>query len=229
MPSRCASGRVDLERLAGHALLGLLPDVAQRAHVVEPVGELDDQHPDVARHRDDHLADGLGLRGVAVLDLVELGDAVDEQRDLVAEVVAQLVEGVRRVLDRVVEQRRDQRRLGHADVGEDRGDRERVGDVGVAALAHLGAVQLLGGDVGALEQRQVGLGVVGPDGAEQRLEDRVAGLAAGAHPGQPGAHPARGRDGLGRPLGGRLVLVRGYRGLLRRGRPRSHRPSQASV
>ena len=43
-------------------------------------------------HRDDHLADGLGLRGVAVLDLVELGDAVDQHRDLVAEVLAQRVE-----------------------------------------------------------------------------------------------------------------------------------------
>ena len=123
-------------------LLGLLLDVAQGAHVVQPVGELDDQHPDVARHRDDHLADGLGLRGVAVLDLVELGHAVDELGDLVAEVRAQLLEGVRRVLDGVVQQRGDQGRLGHADVGEDRGDRERVGDVGVAALAHLGAVHL---------------------------------------------------------------------------------------
>ena len=64
-------------------------DVAQGAHVVQPVGELDDQHPDVARHRHDHLADGLGLGGVAVLHLVELGDPVDEQRDLVAEVGAQ--------------------------------------------------------------------------------------------------------------------------------------------
>ena len=78
---------VDVEGLAGGPLLRLALDVAQRAHVVEPVGELDDQHPDVARHRDDHLADGLGLRGVAVLDLVELGDAVDELRDLVAEVL----------------------------------------------------------------------------------------------------------------------------------------------
>ena len=131
---------VDLEGLAGLALLRLLLQVAQRAHVVQPVGELDDEHPDVAAHRDDHLADRLGLRGVAVLHLVELGDAVDEHRDLVAEVGAQLLEGVRRVLDGVVQQRGDQRRLGHADVGEDRRHRERVGDVGVAALAHLAGV-----------------------------------------------------------------------------------------
>ena len=51
---------------------------------------------------------------------------------------AQLVEGVRRVLDRVVQQGGHQGRLGHADVGQDRGDRERMGDVGVAALARSG-------------------------------------------------------------------------------------------
>ena len=148
-----------------------------------------------------------------------------------------LLEGVRRVLDRVVEQRRDQRRLGHADVGEDRGHRERVGDVGVAALAGLGAVHLRGGDVGALEQRQVGLGVAGPDGAEQRLEDRVAGLAAAAHPGQPGAH-RRVAAGPGWPSCRRHVLGRraragrsapcGRRPGTPRCAPRSHRPVYAS-
>ena len=196
---------VDVEGLAARALLRGGRDVAQRAHVVQPVGELDDQHPDVARHRHDHLADRLGLRRVAVLHLVELGDAVDEQRDLVAEVGAQRVEGVGRVLDRVVQQRRDQRRLGHADVGEDRGDRERVGDVGVAALAHLAGVPLVGDRVGALEEREVGLRVVGAHGAEERLEDRVGRRRAGADPGEAGAHAARGQGRLG-VLRGCLLL-----------------------
>jgi hypothetical protein len=31
------------------------------AHVVQPVGQLDDQHPDVDAGRDDHLADRLDL------------------------------------------------------------------------------------------------------------------------------------------------------------------------
>ena len=197
--------RVDLEGLARLALLGLLLDVAQGAHVVQPVGELDDQDPDVLAHRDDHLADGLGLRGVAVLDLVELGDAVDEQRDLVAEVGAQLVEGVRRVLDRVVQQGGHEGRLGHADVRQDRGHRQRVGDVGVAALAGLAAVVLLGGVVGALEQRQVGLRVVGADGAEQRLQHRVADRAAGADAGQARAYAAAGERG-GRSCGAVLSV-----------------------
>jgi hypothetical protein len=191
--------RVDVEGLAGLALLRLLLQVAQRAHVVEAVGQLDDEHADVAAHRHDHLADRLGLGGVAVLDLVELGDAVDERSDLVAEVVAQLLEGVRRVLDRVVQEGRDQRRLGHADFGQDRRDRERVGDVGVAALAHLARVVPLGHRVGALEQLEVGLGVVGTDRSVQRLEDGVLRLALQRHASQTGAHPATGRT-AGQPL-----------------------------
>ncbi len=74
-----------LERLAGLALLLVRRQEAQRAHVVQPVGELDDQHARVAGHRDDHLADRLGLGRLAELDLVELGDAVDQVRDLGAE------------------------------------------------------------------------------------------------------------------------------------------------
>ena len=83
---------VDLEGLACLRLLLGLGQELQGAHVVQPVAELDDQHPDVASHGHDHLAGGLGLGRLTVLDLVELGDAVDEQRDLVAEVVAQLIE-----------------------------------------------------------------------------------------------------------------------------------------
>jgi hypothetical protein len=39
----------------------LLPQGGDRAHVVEPVGELDEDHPQVAGHRDDHLAVVLDL------------------------------------------------------------------------------------------------------------------------------------------------------------------------
>ncbi len=71
-----------LEGFTGLARLLLRRQEPHRAHVVQPVGDLDDQNPGVPRHRDDHLADGLGLGGVAEHDLVELGDPVDEMRDL---------------------------------------------------------------------------------------------------------------------------------------------------
>jgi len=172
---------------------------------VQPVGQLDHEDPYVAGHRDHHLADGLRLGGVAVVDLVELGDPVHEARDLVAELAAQLVEGVVGVLDGVVQQRGRDGRGRHAEVREDRGDGEGVGDVGVAALAELSPVAALGHDVGALDDAGVGLGVGQLERAQDRLEDRVGGRPP-AEAREPRPHPCRARQrhgGLGHRGAGR--------------------------
>jgi hypothetical protein len=97
-----------LERLAGLLLLRLLVERPEGAHVVETVGQLDQDHPDVGGHRHHHLAVVLGLALVAALerDLGQLGDAVDELGDLVAEPLPDLVEAGAGVLDRVVQQGR---------------------------------------------------------------------------------------------------------------------------
>ena len=149
--------RQHLEGFAGLAGLLLRRQEAHGAHVVQPVGELDHQHPRVAGHRDDHLADGLGLRGRAQLDLVQLGHAVDQVRHLVAEVLAEPLQRVVRVLHGVVQQRRHERRGVHAQFAEDRRHGQRVRDVRVAGLAPLVAVLVLGDVVGALQQAEVGL------------------------------------------------------------------------
>ena len=52
-----------------------LGDVMERAHVVQPVGELDQQHADVVRHREQELAQILG--GALVLGLrLDLADSL---------------------------------------------------------------------------------------------------------------------------------------------------------
>ena len=79
--------REDLERLLRLLVLLGLGHRLDRAHVVQPVGELDQDDPDVRGHRDDHLAVVLGLRLVVRLerDPGQLRDAVDEPGDLLAE------------------------------------------------------------------------------------------------------------------------------------------------
>ena len=184
--------REDLQRLPRLALLLLPGQVAQRAHVVQPVGELDDQDPDVTGHGDDHLAHGLGLGDLAVLDLVQLGDPVDQGGDLVTEVGPQLVEGVGGVLHRVVQQGRAQRLVVHAQLGQDGGHGERVGDVRVAALALLAGMPVRGHVVGVLDQPDVGLRVGRAHRLDHRLEDGVDPAAAGRpEPGQPPRRPPR--------------------------------------
>ena len=184
--------RNDFQRFAGLAGLLLRRQEPHRAHVVQPVGDLDHQHPRIAGHRDDHLADGLALGGGAEHHLVEFGDPVDEVADLLAEVGGQRLQRVTGVLDGVVQQRGDQRGGVHAELGEDVRDRQRMGDVRVAGAAELLGVPLLGDLVRPLQHRQVGLRVDLLVHRDQRLEHGVDGAALGGHPArEPRPHPPR--------------------------------------
>jgi len=79
--------RVDLERLARDPPPMRWRHRVERAHVVEAIGELDQDDADVLRHREEHLAEALGLRILerGELDLVELGHAVDHVGHRLAE------------------------------------------------------------------------------------------------------------------------------------------------
>lgn len=132
---------------------------------MQTVGELDQQHADVVGDRQQQLAQVLGLLGLArhQFEPLQLGQALDQRADLVAEDMVDL--GPRRlgVLDGVVQQRSHDRRVVELEVGEDRGDLERMREIGVAGGACLRAVRLHGIDIGAVEQVLVGVGVIGTD------------------------------------------------------------------
>src|SRR3546814_9672323 len=74
----------------------------QRAHIVQPVGELDQQHPDVVRHGEQELAQILGRPLILCLrlDLRQLGDPVDEAADIAAEQPLDLLGRRQRVFQR---------------------------------------------------------------------------------------------------------------------------------
>ncbi len=96
-------GRNDFQRLTGFAGLLLRRQEAHGAHVVQPVGDLDHQHPGIAGHGGDHLADGLAFGGAAQHHPIQLGHAVDEMAHLFAEFLGQCLERVTGVLDGVVQ------------------------------------------------------------------------------------------------------------------------------
>ena len=122
--------RVDLERLLRLLDLLLLAEVLDRAHVVQPVRELDQDHADVLGHRDDHLAVVLRLRLLAALELDprQLRDALDEPRDLVAELGAHVVDVRLRVLDDVVQERGRDRLLVEPELRADARDADGMLD-----------------------------------------------------------------------------------------------------
>ena len=125
----------DVERLARLLLLLVLGHRAERAHVVQAIGELDQDDPDVLGHRDHHLAVVLGLAVVAALegDAGQLGHAVDQLAHLLAELLPHLVERSARVLDGVVQQRGAQGGRVHPHPRADLGHSDRVHDEVLAA------------------------------------------------------------------------------------------------
>lgn len=94
--------RIDVERLARLLLRTRRLDVPPGARVVHTVGEFDDEHAHIAAHRHDHLADRLRLRGIAIIHLRELRDAIHETGHGIAEFRTALVERVIGIFHRVV-------------------------------------------------------------------------------------------------------------------------------
>ena len=89
--------------------IGIAPflgQVAQGAHVVQPVGQLDQDDADVVHHRQQHLAEVLGLPLLArgEPDRADLGDPFDDMGHFGAEELADPVDGGQRVFDDVVQQ-----------------------------------------------------------------------------------------------------------------------------
>jgi hypothetical protein len=138
----------------------------------EPVGELHQDHPDVVDHRQQHLAEVLGLALLARRegDRADLGHPFDDVRDLGAEQLADPVDRRQGFFHDVVEQPgRDGDRV-QLHIGEEIGDRQGMDEVWLPRMAHLPPVLERGKDVGAPEQLDVGIRAVSPDLFEKILE-----------------------------------------------------------
>ncbi len=98
--------------------------MAQRAHVVQPVGQLDNDHAQIIDHGQQHLAEAFGLPvfGGEEIQLAQLGNAVHAARHFFAKGLANLFDGNAGVLHHVVQQAGFQAHHVHAHVGQDVGD-----------------------------------------------------------------------------------------------------------
>ena len=138
MRQRC----VDVHGFPRDHVLPIRPQVLQRAHVVQPVSQLDQHHAHIRDHGQQHLAHVLRLPVLAVgkLDLVDLGDAFDDVRHLLAKFRADLRAGRRRVLHGVVQQCRRNGGRVQLHLRQNLGDFQGMDDVGFAGGAHLAGV-----------------------------------------------------------------------------------------
>ena len=154
-----SEGRVDVESLLRDSRSPFIGHEAERSHVVQAVGQLDDNDPHVFGHRHQHLADACGPRGVVrvlyrarlvlapdvhQLGLRELRHAVDELGDFFPEALRDLPLRNGSVLDHVVQQRGGQAGVVETQVGQVESGVERVLDEWLAGLAELPGVGFRG-------------------------------------------------------------------------------------
>ncbi len=132
---------------------------------MQAVGQLHQQHANVVRHREQEFAEILGgaLVLALCLDLGELGDAVDHPRDVLAKQALDLVVGGDGILDRVVQDRGDDRFVVEPQIGQDAGDLDRMAEIGIARSTLLAAMGLHRKDIGAVDKRLVGVRIVAAD------------------------------------------------------------------
>ena len=99
-------GGVDLQGLEGLLLLLLRGLVLHGAHIVEPVGDLDEDHPDVLGHGQQHFPEVLhlllGLGGI--VDPGQLADPLHQVRHRRGELLGDVLVGGGGILNGVVEQ-----------------------------------------------------------------------------------------------------------------------------
>ena len=163
--------RVDIDRLLRHPPPQLGRHMRDGAHIVQAIGELHEEHAHVFGDSEQKLAQVLRLLRLArhQFEPVELGEALDELPDVVAEHRVDLGAGRLGILDRVVQKRGGDRRIVELQVGEDRGDFKRMREIRVAGGALLAAMRPHRVDIGAVEQVLVGLRIVFPHPLDQLI------------------------------------------------------------
>ena len=130
---------VEIHRLLRDAPPLLVGQIVERAHVVEAVRQLDQDDAHILGDGEQQLAIVLDLVAPAESerDVADLGDAIDDLGDLLAERAFDVRHGELRVLDHVVDQPAGHRDAVEVQLGQDLGHLNAVRDVVVARRALL--------------------------------------------------------------------------------------------
>ena len=171
---------IDFQCLACDAPAFLGRHRVQRAHIVQTVGELDENDAHVAGHGQQHFAEILGLLLDLTLefDLVEFGQTINQCCDWGAKALDQFIFLDVLILHHVVEQRRHDGLCVELPIGTDFGHGDGVRDIRLAGFAHLTQMHFIREAVGFLDFFQFGW--------VQVLGQPVDQLGNGSHPSSRG-------------------------------------------
>ena len=137
---------INFQRFLGNFLPLVLAQVLQRAHVVQPVGEFDEDDTNIVRHRQHHLSEILSLSFLIVTkrNLADLRDTPDEMDDLRAELPFKFFRSGQCIFQGIVEQSGDH----GGDIGpeqrQDAGNGKRVLKVRFSRTTNLPFVSFSG-------------------------------------------------------------------------------------
>ena len=150
-------GRVHVHGLARLKQAAILAQGGKRAHVMQAVGELNDDDADVLGHGEEHLAQRKRLLLVHAVDfdVGELGHAIDELGHRIAKQAGNIGERGLSILDGIVQQRGAHHIAVHLEIGQNDGNLDGMVNVHLARAALLVAVLLGGKAVGLLNLRKV--------------------------------------------------------------------------
>ena len=121
---------------------------------MQPVGQLDQDHPNVSGHGHGHLLEvfrlgfGLGLE----VHLGQLADPIDQLGHGFAKLRTERFLGNAGVFDHVMQHRGHQALMVHVHVGKNIGHRKRMGDIRLAATSALAVVGLFGVEIRSANQ-----------------------------------------------------------------------------
>ena len=158
-------GGIDIERLLRDADLLLRRHVSQCAHIVEAVGQFDQNDADILGHCQEHLSQISCLFFLLYLCFVfivageseffQFGDAVHKECHVGPEQFLDLFFGHDRVFHYIVKKTRRNSLFIKFQIRKDQSHVKRVNDVGLAGFALLPFVGLSGNLVAFLDQRNI--------------------------------------------------------------------------
>lgn len=129
-----SDGAVDIQCFFGDttALFGV--ERADRAHIVEPISQFDDDHPNIPGHCQRHFLKvfGLCLGSCFEADVRELTDTVNQFSDSFTKLGLQRIFGDPGVFDDIMQHRRHQTLVIHPHIRENFSDLKGMDDVGIA-------------------------------------------------------------------------------------------------
>ncbi len=145
------NGCVYIESLAGNALYFFAVQHAQCAHVVQAIGELDQNDTDILCHSQGHFLKVFRLSQLyrVKLDMSEFADAIHKFCDFLAKLRPDIIFADAGVLYDIVQKRRHEALRVHVHTGKNAGNSKRMCNVGLSASSGLAVVGLFRVIVGA--------------------------------------------------------------------------------